>query len=98
MTDQEQRNRFHAVNDRLKKLEEKSDKQDEIILTMHDLTNSVNGLAKEVKQQGDEIQEMKQAPIERKRARRNTIITACITAVVGGVLGYLINAIIQLFS
>lgn len=80
-------------NHRLNELETTVKQLNDIVLSIQRLTISVESLTKEVKRQGQRLETIEQAPVERINGVRQTIINTVTGIVIGALAVGLINII-----
>jgi multidrug resistance efflux pump len=80
---------FDRVNHRLKDIEEDKKEQRGILIAVNKLADNMESMQKELKAQGDKIQEIESRDGEKWRNAEWTVIVAVITGVVGYVVGQL---------
>lgn len=82
-------------NKRLSELEATVKQLNDIVLSIQRLTMSVESLAKDVHKQGERLEAIEQAPMERINSVKQTIVTTITGIVIGALAVGLIQMIAQ---
>ena len=80
---------FGRVNHRLKAIEEDKKEQRELLIAVNKLADNMESMQKEVKAQGDKIQEIENRDGEKWRKAEWLVITGFITGIIGFIVGQL---------
>ena len=82
-------------NKRLNELETTVKQLNDIVISIQRLTMSVESLAKDVHKQGERLESIEQAPVERINSVKQTIITTITGIVIGALAVGLLQMIAQ---
>jgi oligoribonuclease NrnB/cAMP/cGMP phosphodiesterase (DHH superfamily) len=80
---------FSRVNHRLKDIEEDKKEQRELLIAVNKLADNMESMQKEVKAQGDKIQEIENRDGEKWRKAEWLVVTGFITGIIGFIVGQL---------
>lgn len=80
-----------SAHHRIDKFEKLADNVKDLALSIAQIATETKALREDYNKADAELQQLKEKPIK----RYDTIITAIITAICGGVIGYMINVILN---
>lgn len=87
-------NQIKSLKHRMGEQEERSNVLTELVTSVKLLANNMEHMAKEQEEQGKRLESLEHEPAETSKYYRRTIASCILTALVSGVVGYIISFIL----